>query len=313
MAPATCLVHDPCFLEHDPGPTHPECPERLQAIAHELERSGLAKAVLSIPIAPVELRWLAEVHDSAYPALVASTCKSGIPILPTGDTNVCPASYEIALAAAGGVLGACDAIMAQQARNGFCAIRPPGHHARISGGMGFCVFNNIAVAARYLQRQHGLARIAILDWDVHHGNGTQEIFYADPSVLFASSHLWPFYPGTGLADETGTGAGLGTTLNFPLDAGDGDDMILEAFDTFCEATIAFKPDFVLVSAGYDAHAQDKLGMLSVSDEGFRKLTRMVKDVADSVCAGRLLLVLEGGYTPEVLAGNVRDSIAVMMG
>ncbi len=308
---ATGLVYDPVFLDHDAGWGHPERRQRLEHIVERLDQSGLRDELVAIDSPPVDGEWLAEVHHPRYPDLVRQVCASGASMLPTGDTNVCVESYDIALRAAGGALAACDAIMDGTVRNAFCAVRPPGHHAVPHGGMGFCVFNNVAVAARYLQRHHGLERIAILDWDVHHGNGTQDIFYEDPSVLFCSTHLWPFYPGTGQAGETGSGAGDGFTINVPMSHGDGDDVILPAFDeTFRAAVDEFEPDFVLLSAGYDAHHEDMLGGMTVTDEGFQRLAAIVREMADTHCDGRLLATLEGGYTVETLARNVWDTLDV---
>ena len=312
-APAspTGLVYDPVFLDHDAGRGHPERAQRLTAIHHRLDQSGLLGDLTRIDAPKVDLTWLAGVHHEAYPALVEKVCASGASMLPTGDTNVCPDSYRIALQAAGGMLAACDAVMDGTVRNAFCAVRPPGHHATFRGGMGFCVFNNVAVAARYLQRHHGLGKIAILDWDVHHGNGTQDIFYEDPSVLFMSTHLWPFYPGTGQATETGAGDGIGFTVNVPMDYGDGDRAMLDAFDrVFREQLDEFEPDFVLLSAGYDAHRQDLLGQMNVSDEGFQRLATIVREFADTHCEGRLVATLEGGYTVEALARNVWDTLDI---
>jgi len=314
MSDTTGLVSDPVFLEHDAGWGHPERPQRLEAIVARLEESGLRDDLVPIDTPPVDLRWLAEVHHHQYPELVQKVCASGASMLPTGDTNVCPDSYDIALRAAGGMLAACDAVMEGRIRNAFCAVRPPGHHATTGGGMGFCVFNNIAVAARYLQLHHGLGKIAILDWDVHHGNGTQDIFYEDPTVLFASTHLWPFYPGSGQRNETGRGEGDGFTVNRPMDYGDGDTQILQAFDhDFREEIEAFDPDFVLLSAGYDAHHEDLLGQMSVTDEGFVALATIVRELADTHCEGRLVATLEGGYTIEQQARNVHDTIEVFQG
>ena len=310
-ATGTGLVYDPAFLDHDAGWGHPERQQRLTAIHHRLEQSGLLGDLARVDAPKVDPRWLVEVHDEHYPALVERVCDSGASMLPTGDTNVCPDSNRIALQAVGGTLAACDAVMDGRIRNAFCAVRPPGHHATVRGGMGFCVFNNVAVAARYLQRHHGLGKIAILDWDVHHGNGTQDIFYEDPSVLFMSTHLWPFYPGTGQATETGAGDGIGATVNVPMDYGDGDREILDAFDRVFRRSIdAFEPDFVLLSAGYDAHREDLLGQMSVSDEGFVRLAEIVRGFADEHCDGHLLATLEGGYTVETLARNVWDTIDV---
>ncbi len=307
----TGLVYDPVFLDHDAGWGHPERAQRLTAIHLRLEQSGLLDELTRIDAPKVDLRWLAEVHDEAYPALVEKVCASGASMLPTGDTNVCPDSYRIARQAAGGMLAACDAVMEGTVRNALCAVRPPGHHATFRGGMGFCVFNNVAVAARYLQRHHGLEKIAVLDWDVHHGNGTQDIFYEDPSVLFMSTHLWPFYPGSGQATETGAGDGIGTTVNVPMDFGDGDRAILHAFDqVFRDQIDEFEPDFVLLSAGYDAHRQDLLGQMTVSDEGFQRLSAIGREFADTHCEGRLVATLEGGYTVEALARNVWDTLDI---
>ena len=314
MSDTTGLVFDPVFMEHDAGWGHPERPQRLEAIAARLDESGLRDDLVSIDTPPVDLRWLAEVHHPEYPALVERVCASGASMLPPGDTNICADSYPLSLRAAGGMLAACDAVMEGTIRNAFCAVRPPGHHATGGGGMGFCVFNNIAVTARYLQQHHGLGKIAILDWDVHHGNGTQDIFYEDPTVLFASTHLWPFYPGSGQRNETGRGAGDGFTVNRPMSAGDGDDEILGAFDEdFREALADFAPDFVLLSAGYDAHREDLLGQMAVTDEGFVRLAQIVKEFAETHCDGRLVATLEGGYTIDALARNVHDTIEVFRG
>jgi len=309
----TGFAYDPVFLQHFAGHGHPECKERLEAIVELLETTKLMDQLVALPAPELEPRWLEEVHRAGYPGLVRDICAgtTGVVELPTGDAPVCPVTYEVALRAAGACVAACDAILAGDVRNAFCAVRPPGHHARHYGGMGFCVFNNVAVAARYLQKHHGLEKIAILDWDVHHGNGTQDAFYEDPTVLFCSTHLWPFYPGTGQGGETGRGQGEGFTINVPMSHGDGDDEILTAFDeTFRAAVDDFEPDFVLLSAGYDAHHEDLLGGMTVTDEGFQRLATIVREFADTHCDGRLLATLEGGYTVETLARNVGDTLNV---
>jgi acetoin utilization deacetylase AcuC-like enzyme len=217
--------------------------------------------------------------------------------LSTGDTNVGKRSFDVAVRAVGGVLNAVDAVIAGQAANAFCAVRPPGHHARPNQGMGFCIFNNIAIAARYAQHKHGLAKVMIADWDVHHGNGTQDTFYADGSVFFMSTHQSPWYPGTGPANETGEGKGKGCTLNFPFSAGSGREEILGVFrENLRRAADAFKPDLVMVSAGFDSRAGDPLGGFTLSDVDFTDLTKVMLEIAGTHAHGRLISVLEGGYS-----------------
>ena len=229
------------------------------------------------------------------------------------DTPISPESYEVALAAAGGVLGAVDAVMEKKIRNAFCAVRPPGHHATEDTAMGFCIFNNVAVATRYIQKQYNLSKILIVDWDVHHGNGTQAAFYDDPTVLYFSVHQYPFYPGTGSEAEKGNGKGLDHTINVPLPAGSGDSDYVRVFqERLRPAALAFSPDFVLISAGFDAHESDLLGSMKVTAQGFAKLTDVVKKIAEKCCAGRLVSVLEGGYHLEGLADSVEAHIRVLM-
>jgi acetoin utilization deacetylase AcuC-like enzyme len=231
---------------------------------------------------------------------------AGFGDLSTGDTAICGASLEVALHAAGAVLNAVDAVVARQADNAFCIVRPPGHHATPDRGMGFCIFNNIAIGARYAQRKHGVERVLIADWDVHHGNGTQDIFYDDGSVFFFSTHQYPWYPGTGSADETGYADGEGKTLNCPFPAGAGRKEIVGAFrDRLVPAAAEFKPDLVLVSAGFDSRAGDPLGHFFLSDSDFAELTTNMLEIADRYAEGRLVSVLEGGYNLEGLACAAR--------
>jgi acetoin utilization deacetylase AcuC-like enzyme len=228
------------------------------------------------------------------------------------DTPVCSKSYEVARLAAGGVLVAVDAVVAGQVRNAFCTARPGGHHAMPGRGMGFCLFNHVAIAARYAQRQHGLERILIVDWDVHHGNGTQAIFYDDPTVLFFDIHQNHFYPRTGAMAERGVGRGLGFTVNVPLEAGLGDDLYRLAIrDKLLPAAREFRPDLLLVSAGFDAYKHDVLGRMKVTPRGFAELTRMLKAVAREQCRDRLVAVLEGGYNLEGLADCVEAHIRTL--
>jgi acetoin utilization deacetylase AcuC-like enzyme len=245
---------------------------------------------------------LLRVHSEAYIERARRDCLDGGGELSTGDTAVCEASYDAALRAAGGVLAGVDAVMAGTCRNAFCAVRPPGHHATPDRGMGFCIFNNVAIAARYLQRRHGLKRILIADWDVHHGNGTQETFYRDPTVFFFSTHQWPLYPGTGAASERGVGDGMGYTMNVPVAAGSGRQEIVGAFrERLAPAMTRFRPEFVLVSAGFDSRMGDPLGGLLLTDDDFAELTEILMEIAGVFAQGRLVAVLEGGYSLDGLA------------
>jgi acetoin utilization deacetylase AcuC-like enzyme len=300
----TAYLSDPLFLEHDTGPGHAERPARLTAVHRALEGSGLLSDALRLAPQAASAEDLLRVHPAAHVARLREACARA-PAALDEDTPVSARSYEVALQAAGGVLAACDAVVAGRARNAFCAIRPPGHHAEPARPMGFCLLNNIAVAARYLQERHGVGKILIVDWDVHHGNGTQAVFWEDPSVLFASSHQWPLYPGTGAREERGEGRGRGSTLNLPRAAGAGDREVLEAYRReLLPAARAFRPEFVLVSAGFDAHREDPLAQLEMTEDGFAELTREVRALAEDVCGGRLVSLLEGGYDLEALGASV---------
>ena len=312
--PATGLVYHPDYLKHAVPAWHPEQPQRLAAIVEHLKEVGLWDKAAHIQPVLADVESVAEVHSTRYIADVEDFCERGGGLLDWGDTPVCPASYEVALLAAGGAIAACDAVMAGQVRNAFCLVRPPGHHARPRGGMGFCVFNNVAIAARYLQRKHGLARILIADWDVHHGNGTQEAFYSDPTVLYVSVHRYPFYPGTGTADETGTGEGQGANVNVPLHGGTaGDEFIGALRRELAPAAEKFRPDFVLVSAGFDAHRDDPLGGMLLDDGDYATLARLVRGIAEKHCDGRLVVVLEGGYDLGALGRGAAEVLRVLMG
>jgi acetoin utilization deacetylase AcuC-like enzyme len=228
------------------------------------------------------------------------------------DVPISAESYEAALVAAGGVLSAIDAVVEKKAANAFCAVRPPGHHSLKDKAMGFCIFNNVAVGAKYIQKKHNLSDILIVDWDVHHGNGTQATFYDDPSVLYFSTHQYPFYPGTGSEAEKGDGKGLNYNINVPLPIGSGDADYVKAFKEKLEpAALAFSPDFVLISAGFDAHKDDLLGGMKVTADGFAQLTQIVKEISEKCCEGRLVSVLEGGYGLEGLADSVEAHIRIL--
>ena len=292
----TGLAADGLCMKHDPGFGHPECPERYEAVITGLEEAGLAEKMARIPARDATREELRRVHTSHYLDMAEHQIKEGLPELGTGDTSVCEASWDAALRAAGLAAGAVDAVASGRVRNAFCAVRPPGHHATADRGMGFCVFNNVAVAARHAQKAHGLGKVLIVDWDVHHGNGTQDIFYEDGTVLFFSTHQWPLYPGTGRRTERGKGDGLGKTINCPLPAGSGRAEVLGAMREELEpAAELFGPELVLISAGFDSRAGDPLGGFLLRDEDFAEMTRLVMGIAERHAEGRVVSLLEGGY------------------
>lgn len=309
----TGIVYDDVYLNHKTAPDHPERPQRLAAIIERLEEKDLYSKLFQIKALPASLEWITKVHTAEYVERVKESCQKGAEFLDTPDTPISEQSFDVALKAAGGVLAAIDAVMAGSIKNAFCAVRPPGHHALKDRAMGFCIFNNVAIAARYIQKHHELERILIVDWDVHHGNGTQAAFYDDPTVLYFSVHQYPFYPMTGSEQERGTGEGINYTINVPLPAGSNDVDYKRAFeDILVPAALSFSPDFVLISAGFDAHEQDTLGSMKVTSEGFAQLTRIVKQIAERCCQGRLVSVLEGGYNLENLADAAEAHIRVLM-
>ena len=309
----TAFLYDDIYLEHQTPEGFPERSERLVAIVERLEKEGLLSQLLRPTYSVDGLKWIPAVHHQRYIARVRDICRQGDGFIDCADVPVSAQSYEAAVAAAGGAPAVVDAVIEGKVRNGFCAVRPPGHHALADRAMGFCIFNNIAIAARYIQKKHKLTKVLIVDWDVHHGNGTQAAFYDDPDVLYFSIHHYPFYPGSGGEDESGSGEGLGYTINVPLPAGCGDLHYCKAFEEILTpAAQAFKPDFVLVSAGFDAHESDPLGGMNVTAEGFAQLTKIVKLIAEQLCQGRLVCLLEGGYDLEGLADSVQAHIKVLM-
>jgi acetoin utilization deacetylase AcuC-like enzyme len=304
----TGLLYDDVYLKHLAGSSgHPERPERLVFIHEALEKAGLTQSLFPIRPRRVTEEELELVHKPSYIALVRRELSNvqGYRELSTGDTLVSSGSLEAAEFAAGGVLNAVDAVMQGKVKNAFAAVRPPGHHATPRRGMGFCIFNNVAIAARYVQKKYGLQRVLIIDWDYHHGNGTQETFYQDGSVFYFSTHHYGAYPGTGSAEETGVGKGAGKILNVPLPPGASDAQILEAFQTkLIPAARNFKPDFILISAGFDGMRRDLLGVFDITPEGFAAITRVVVGLAKELSHGRLVSVLEGGYRLDGLAESV---------
>ena len=298
----TAIVYDPRYLDHDTGAGHPERPERLSHAIRELEKQAWFERLQRVPPRPCERRWLETIHGGDYIDRARDACAAGQRYLDTPDVSVNASSWEIAVLAAGGALAVADAVVNGAADNGFALIRPPGHHAEHATALGFCLFNNAAVTARYLQRFHGLEKILILDWDVHHGNGTQHSFEADPTVFYVSTHQYPYYPGTGAKTENGVGAGVGATLNCPMSAGHGDAEYREAFEELIlPAARDFGPDAVLISAGFDAHRADPLGAINLSTGFYRWMTQRMMEVADVHAGGRLISLLEGGYDLEALA------------
>lgn len=305
----TALAADPTCKEHQTGSRHPERPERFDAALEALE--GLALLRIEPRLATEDE--LSLCHSRPYIRLVEREVTTGFHELSTGDTVISPRSQDAALRATGSALNAVDAVMEGKAQNAFCIVRPPGHHATPERGMGFCLFNTVAIAARYAQRRHGVERVLIADWDVHHGNGTQDIFYSDGSVLFFSTHQHPWYPGTGAPEEVGEGDGYGATINCPFPAGAGRKEILGAFqERLLPAARKFKPGLVLISAGFDSRSGDPLGNFLLEDADFAELTGVMRQIAEQYAAGRLVSVLEGGYRLEGLASAARAHVQALL-
>jgi acetoin utilization deacetylase AcuC-like enzyme len=310
----TALVADPLFKEHDTGEGHPERPERFDAVMQRLTAAKFYPSLKRIETRHATDDEIALCHGRGYISAVRQDVAAGASALRTGDTAISERSLEVAIEAVGGVLNAVDAVMNGDARNAFCAVRPPGHHATPNRGMGFCIFNNVAVAARYAQKHHGAGRVLIADWDVHHGNGTQDCFYDDGTVLFMSAHQSPWYPGTGMSWETGKSAGRGTTLNCPFPAGAGREEILGAFrNKLLPAAKDFKPDVVFLSAGFDSRLGDPLGRFTLSDDDFVELTGVMLEIADTHAGGRLISLLEGGYALDGLASAAARHVETLCG
>ncbi len=303
MPQKTGFIYHPDYLNHDTGPEHPERPDRLRASLAALQQSEVWKQLHAIEATPASIAQLCYAHETTYPEHVRQYCEQEIPL--TYDTPVSKASFDIAKLSAGGVLRAADAVATGAVKNAFAMVRPPGHHATQNRSMGFCLFNNIAIAARYLQREHGIGKVAIVDWDVHHGNGTQDIFYEDESVFFFSIHQSPLYPGTGSSYERGSGKARGTTLNVPMPAGSGNSEYI----TVCENVLIpalhnFSPEFILISAGFDAHYLDALATIELTAEGFAMLTDLILEVAEETASGRVVSALEGGYSLQGVSESV---------
>ena len=308
----TGFLYDPRYLLHDTGPYHPEVPERLEAIYKGIEEAGLLPNLVQIQGERADIRWIETVHDVTYIRRFEEVCYAGQKSMDTPDCSMCSDTFETALLAAGGVIKSAEMLMNGEIDNAFCAVRPPGHHAETGEAMGFCYFNNVAIAARYLMKQWDVGKIGIIDFDVHHGNGTQQIFEKDPSVFYYSIHQHPSfaYPGTGREFEQGSAEGRGYTKNTPVLPGHGDEEyghyikrdLLPAFERF-------RPEVILVSAGFDAHIDDDMSDVKLSTQAFTWLIETALNLAKEHADGRLISVLEGGYSlkrlPELAANHVR--------
>jgi acetoin utilization deacetylase AcuC-like enzyme len=307
----TLLYSSPCFLDHETG-LHPERADRIRQIPARLEQTGLAGQCRQPDFEPISRQWLARVHSPAYIDEIWAYAKSGGGDI-EADTVVSPASYDVALRAAGSVCDAVERVVRGEDTQGLCLVRPPGHHAMVNHAMGFCLFNNIAAGARLAIDSLELERVLIVDWDIHHGNGTQAAFWEDPQVGVLSIHRWPFFPGTGDADEVGGGRGRGFTLNLPIRYGTSRKDYLTVFADALETFAAkIKPQLVLLSAGFDAHRLDPIGDLGLETEDFVPLTSLVLDVAGSYAGGKFISVLEGGYDPVLLADCVQVHLTEML-
>ena len=304
------VVEDPRYQEHAGPSGHPDCPERLAAVGQALD--GVREGLVALPSRPADDGELLRVHTAGHlEALREATGAAPLQLDP--DTYLSPRSLEVARLAAGGCIDLSRAVLRGQVDAGLAAVRPPGHHAEGSRAMGFCLFNNVAVAARTLQREEQVDRILVLDWDVHHGNGSQHSFESDPGVLYLSTHQFPHYPGTGAAGEAGVGRGEGATVNVPMPAGCGDAEYLGVFQRVVVPVVeSFRPELILVSAGFDAHADDPLAGMGVSGRGFLEMARIVRALADDVCQGRLVFVLEGGYAPTGLREGIQAVLAASL-
>lgn len=305
----TALVYDSVFLEHETGPGFPESPNRLRWLTAHLESLPLSARLLRMTpddgIDPVP--WIAEFHDKGYIEALREACRNGEKFLGgSSDSPISARSWDVAVRAVGAALSAVDAVMEGRARNAFAAVRPPGHHAMPDSAKGFCLFGNAAIAARYAQKKHGIERVMIIDWDVHHGDGTQKMTYEDPTIFYYSTHQYPFYPGpSGAADKTGEGKGKGFNLNVPLAAGSGDQAVLSAFrNELTQAFRRFRPQFVIISAGFDAHEADPLGGLGWTSGVYGQLTGIVRELCREQGHERIVSVLEGGYSKQGMTEGV---------
>ena len=313
MTKNVALITHPDMLKHNTGQGHPEQPERIKSVLQTLKDRDYLPELLEETPEPAAREWIETVHDSKYVDRVELMCRKAYPTIDSPDTSISKDSFRAALLAAGSGLKAADLIRQGLVRRVFCLVRPPGHHAERNRAMGFCLFNNIAVVARYLQQKHGVQKILIVDWDVHHGNGTQQAFYEDNSVFYFSTHQSPHYPGSGGKEEIGRGPGKGFTRNVPLPAGSGDKAYLQAFEEILVPIAeSFQPEFVLISAGFDPHRDDPLSGMKVTEKGFAGLTAIVRKIADRTADGRLISLLEGGYNLKALGNSAAAHVQELL-
>lgn len=309
----TAIFKDDLFLEHDPGPGHPECPARLAAIYQQLDQPETHQNFLFPAFVEASSEVLALNHTAAHIKRAAATAGKVFETLDP-DTHTSPRSYEAACLAAGAVVKATEMIVSGEADNAFALVRPPGHHAEADRTSGFCIFNNIAIAAHYGLAKLNLEKILIVDWDLHHGNGTQHAFYNTNQVLYISTHQYPYFPGTGSLSETGAGQGEGFNINIPLQGGQDDRAFARIFnELITPVTRQYKPELIMVSAGFDIYHADPLGTMGVTAEGFGYMTKVLRDLAAEICDGRLILVLEGGYNLEGLKDGILKCLAELAG
>ncbi len=311
---STGFIYDPAYLEHDTGHGHPECRRRLEVSMAHLAAQRWFERAKRIAARTAEIACIEAIHDHGYIQRARGACAAGERYLDSPDVAISSRSFDAALLAAGAGLELADRLLGGEIDNGFAMLRPPGHHAEHAMALGFCLFNNVAILARYLQKRYGIDKVLILDWDVHHGNGTQHSFYTDPSVLYVSLHQYPFYPGTGAWTETGSGAGAGTTLNCPMAAGATDGDYHAAFRKHILPKInAFKPEFILISAGFDAHRDDPLAEVCLTTECFGWMSQRMLEAADQHAEGRLIALLEGGYNLRALPLCIAEHLKVLAG
>jgi acetoin utilization deacetylase AcuC-like enzyme len=297
------LVLDPLFQKHDPGAYHVETPHRLISIARAINHWPFGSMLEKMSPRPATTEELTLVHRPRHLENLAATAGRVMALDP--DTSTSPESFDVALKAAGSLIDLCDAALDGKVEHGLALVRPPGHHATPDRSMGFCLFNNVAVAAAHLTQVRGLERVLIVDWDVHHGNGTEQMFFADPKVFYFSVHQYPFYPGTGALEAVGQGEAKGRNLNVPLRAGKDDlDYVRIFLEVLQPVALAFNPEFILVSAGFDTHLEDPLGGMKLTDRGYVGMTHVLLDLAKRCCPGRVVMTLEGGYAPQAMADSI---------